>query len=1796
MSQSPELAGGEGFTFEGDAAAFYLVSLLAEAYAPGIDDRIVTCVSVQQRDFGEPLDDVIVDFQAIDQDPARLSLQVKRSLVISAAESNSDFREVIRDAWATLEKPSFRVHIDRFGAAVGTITPSKERALKTLCDWARESMDADHFQARFNKEGSASNDMTVVKDDVVALLAEAKGAPCSGTEIHLFLAHFVLIQFDFLREGATDAPDAINRIRNCLAADEAAKAPLVWSRIVQLARASAGKSGRFDRARLARFVGTTARLQGAISYQRDIDRVTALARSQCNLIPDDIGGTRLARLPLFAELDAKLRSSRVVQVRGMPGSGKSVVIKRMVQRALERGPVLFLKAEQLEGANWFSYAQSSGLRGTDLASFMVEIGAAGTPILFIDAIDRVTRDHQPIILDVLGAIADTPLLDNWKIVVSLRDTGIELLRSWLGDFLDVLTVDTLSIDQITPEEALALAESAPHLEPLLFGAEEVRRIVRRPFFAKVLHQSCLADPSRPAFAPQSEVDLIENWWRRGGYNESGQNALERQRALINIARARARRLNQPVSLGELPSVAHIENLRADGILQHAREGISVRFAHDIFFEWAFFYALADRGAEWMEEVKSCGEPPALARVVELLSQWEYRQAQDWHTHLARIERSEVRSQWTRAWLAGPFGSAALQDNAQLLAETVFADDYHLFRKLLVWFQAEKTAPNTGILESTLSQEERQQFSDLLGGPSDFGAWYRLISFILQRVDDIPPRLYPEIIVIFDVWQNAMARTRNPVSHAILKQCEQWLAAIKWINNSAGPVGHDRSWGDVEDLRSLEKSLRHIVLRSSIGEPSFAMAYLQTVIEQEDIPEALFRDIISYSPLLVRGTPQLAVDLSLTFLRDEVPDERVAREKERLQLAVARRKAIEAKPAAERTRQENMALCSAHSLHAFGNFGYHDWEKLSIQDEGQTYWPASPLREPFHSLFQSDPGQALRLLSALCNHAMKAWRQLHCHASERRGTPLPLALSFPWGEQEFWGTDREYQWFRGTPSAPHVIACGFLALEDWCFAELSRGRTADELIEAIVKENQCIAILGSAAMLALSSETVSDVTLPLIVSQRLLMADQQRYAEDLSPVASLVGFNPRSDKAHVAAVRAINARPIRKTPLSRMVPHFVFAPGALGIRARETLIGFKDKLPFVYAEHRDRPEIRERLTRDALGFEELADAANYRAYRARQESDEVAIVHVSPSVADPANQARAEEASRYLLHSALWQWAAASFDADEIEHRFTIRHAVALARDADSADLFAHPGSDEVDALPILRAAVMATAAMALYFRAECRPDDLAWARNVLSRAILMAEVPDRFQVPGSIIPWHTGIYVARALAAELREGTGSENTAHDFLDLISHPLEIVSLTALEEACGLWSIAPGVVWTALSEALSLCHVQVRSTDDLDEQQPERHRASRAPGEMIEQAEALATTPQDGHQWSPLPSPPPAWTKVEPGSHTLDYRVMVDWDDDSADLLTLWREPDISWHSKNAAEIVKRIPFDEILKSSAKDALLDFLDNALQWTNEKNAPPPLIHGHGNRPPRMSKWTHALGSTLGCVAGLLPLSDMRSRLVDPILALDDDDCWALLAPFANTYICRYMYDAPTVPADAVATLDLCLGRLLQDAIFVPDAYRAGRLSGFHQPELVRALMFVSVEKASAAARYVNGDWREIGRILPLIDRFIRAAGWAGAIMSPYLTLCERAKADYPAEMFVDQILSIVTERVDQLVDWHGTMIPARIAGLVQHFAHRAPRISSSLAQKFLRILDVLVDMGDRRSAALQLGEVFRDVQRTS
>jgi hypothetical protein len=1001
---------------------------------------LVTRVALQQRDFGEPLDDIIVDFQSEAGEMARLSLQVKRSLTISRAASNTDFREIIRDSWGTLSKPEFRRLVDRYGAAVGEVASHRARDLRTLCELARASPTSADFAARFAPGGNVSQAVREIRDDVVTLIEETTETTCSADAIHQFLSHFVLIEHDFMHEGGTSVASVLNSLQACLAPGHAGQAPALWSKLCRLAREGAGRSAVFDRAQLVRKVATEVPLASPLSLRSQVENVATLTCQWLTDIDDSIGGTRLDRPALTAMLKERLASYRVVQIRGLPGSGKSVVLRRSVESELEHGPVLLFKSGRLEGTGWAGFANALGLTGASLVDLLVEIGATGSPTLYIDGIDRIEKQHRSIIRDVVGAVVSSPLLDNWKIVFSLRDNSIEPLRNWLGDLLSTTSIGAVDVDALDEEEAGELAKAKPHLCGLLFGPKQVQEIVRRPFFAKVLDQNFTVGAGDAAFAPQSEVDLIGNWWARGGYDSDGQAATVRQQAIIELGALRARHLEREIAIRQLSpaTVGIVDQFVSDGILQHVRPGHTLRFSHDIFFEWAFFHVLVDCGSAWLQEIRACGELPAVARVVELLSQWEFEHGSDWARILLEVDASQMRSQWTRSWLLAPLTASNFEQSELTYNNAIAADEFRFLKKALVWFQAERTTPNSNILAADLPPDQRVRFADLLGWPADFPTWTRFINFLINRIEAIPVRLYPDIVSLFEVWQNALAGIRNRVSSGLLKLADSWLQEIenaesetrssrRWAMSSTDqPRPAPSRWEALSpDRDHFCKRLSVLILRSAISEPALVKGYLVRLIASERLSDEKFTEIVSHSPILAQSHPDLVVDLTLKHLKQELPQDTQDRLREEARSAVEYRRQIQAKPPEKRTKTEEFALSSLSMPIIGHSVSHHDWQSLSVDSDQQNYWPPSPLREPFRSLFKFAPDQALRLVAELSKHAMTAWRQLHRLDPERAGTPLPLKINFP-GASRSSGEETE-----------NIFGLGECGLRPWSLARIWR---------------------------------------------------------------------------------------------------------------------------------------------------------------------------------------------------------------------------------------------------------------------------------------------------------------------------------------------------------------------------------------------------------------------------------------------------------------------------------------------------------------------------------------------------------------------------------------------------------------------------------------------------------------------------------------------------------------------------------------------------------------------------------------
>lgn len=1800
MSQSPELAGGAGHTFEDRVTARYFAATLAQTGAPGIADRTVTRVALQQRNVGEPLDDLIVDFQS-GQDDARLSLQLKRSLTISDADTNEDFRDIVRDCWLTLQKPDFQNDVDRFGAATESVAVQKRRDLNSLCDFARASPTLADFEARFLPEGDASAAVAAIRADIVSLIAKAKTSPPSQDEVYRFLRHFVLLVFDQLADAASGPAEAIAVLVPTLASAQTDRAPLVWDHLCQLARAGAGRAGQFLRRDLVATLTPVVRLAGAPALRGDLELLNTVARSAVADIEDDVEGTRLERTTPRKQLEEARARYRFVQVQGLPGSGKSVLLRHAVEEVLAQGNVLFLKADRLQGTSWAAFAAGIGLSTASLEDLLTELAATGTPTLFIDGIDRIELAQRPIILDLVRTIVATPALEGWSIIATLRDTGVEHLRTWLPrPLFEANILGVVTVEQLDNTESRALADAQPALEPLLFGPKAVREIVRRPFFAKILGQNFASAHGDASFMPQSEIDLIENWWQRGGYNADGQSAISRRLALLDVAGRRARDLGGPIALTDLrqDSVAMIHQLVSDGILQTGRAGLNVRFAHDIFFEWTCFHILLNAGANWTDELQTIGEPPMFGRIVDLLSQAAFAAGEEWVKALQRLESACMRSQWLRAWLLGPIGSPVFDENEARFLAVVIANDCQLLGRVLVWFQAERTIPNPTVLKgetgaTDMSFERRLRAADLLGWPSDFATWSRLIQLLLRQCDELPAHVVPQIVAIFEVWQNAFADLPNAISKALLAKADQWLQSLEArtmlrtsrLRSRQASEEEEDCWSGLRtSAKDLASDLRRLILRAGRAEPDLTEAYLRRIAGQKEIDADVVEEIFAFSFLLSQTHPAALVNVALLHLQQELPADAAERIEREQEVARAGRDEALAKPKAERTRHDQLAIDGIFSHIGTDSYSSHDWQSLALDDHRPNYFPESPLREPFHSLFAHAPDESLRLLRELSNHAMTAWRQLHRLDWQREAKPIPLEITFPWGAQQFWGTAREYLWSRGV-WAPKSLGCAWLAAENWAFAELDRGANPDSLIRQVVEGNSCIASLGLALTIARQAGAMSDMAQPLVESPRLWRADIRRAQEEFTfKTSTLIGFTREADRPHAAAVDALNKRPIHDGDIRDLAGAIVVGEQARSERMRAAIIRFAEDLQFEFEEQVTDPDARRSLAEFAASMAHWADIANYHAVQQEESNALEAVYFVDPEMMTPEAKARQANARLMLAEQTLFIWAEKSLDSGAIKEMFAYTDALERARQTDSG------GRVESDPGSTASGGVAGAAAVALRFREISTVEERAWARDLLAR---IARAPEQMQpswFSASVIPWHAGIFAARGLAADLRSGDAAASASNDLLTLAAHPLEGVALVAMESLLSLFDVMPRLAWTGLYLSIDLCILPPRTT--AQEDRGEAASASRT------QALATALAAMQVNEGWPVPQAPEApWTFV-PGARPSRRGVMVSPGEFDDELVVdgAWRPSPGIWHSQLAAKIIEFIPVVKVLETpGAREALLSFTASMLNWTIESIAPSWDEDGRDadNRGTDLYEWRDAFARLLARIAGHLPPDQVEHDILAPIVALRSDPCFSLLSPLVDWFLRAHVLDPPIVAPSTERVMSVSLERLLAWRGFDRDGYRAGELRGFDLPSLVKALLFVAALNAPLASRFANGDWHDISLILPTVDRLVRAAGWSVAVMSHFLTLCEHARAEYPAEQFADQVLSILLLGDEALAKWHGTTLLARIAGLVQLFADENSPMPVTLAAPLLRILDVLVDQGDRRSAALQLTEAFREVK---
>lgn len=1784
MATSPELAAGLGFTFEDAVTAVYLSALLREGNAAGTNGHIITRVAQQQKDFGEPLDDVIVDFQAANGDAARLSLQVKRELTVSAAESNKDFRAVVCEAYATVRKTGFRENRDRLGAVTGTISDAKKRVLETTCEWARASLSGAAFLEKIEIEGHASDEQRAIVQCFREIIGELADIPDLDEAVFRVLKHFTLIHFDLLHAGSTTEAAQIDLLRSCLHVDDASKAPILWSSLRLLAREGGGRAATYDRVSLLPKLAGGFRFGGAPSLSANLQQLSDEARHALHTIRDDIAGVPLARRTLVNQADAQVAQHRFVQIIGQPGVGKSVILRRLIERALEKGPVLLLKSDRLAGKTWPSYASAIGLSPCALPTLLAEIGHTGTAVLFIDGLDRIESGQRGIILDLLHAInADAHLRQQWRIIATVRDNGIELLRNWLpATGLTADNVGLVSVESLNDEEVGQLARAKPELHHILTATNKASKIARRPFFIAELAR-LLPAANNQARLPRTETELIEIWWQRAGLSSDEALIGAKQECLIKLANQYGQCMGRPISSKGLNHLA-LRDLKSDGVIRDVRTGHTVTFCHDIFFEWSLFHTFLDQGEDWLTGLREMGQAPAFGRIVELLSQDCYFSNGEWAQQLAVLDATDLRSQWARAWMMAPVCSPLFNDANATFTTAILQADSDRVRRLAVWFQAEKTQPNPRVFTdkafATYPRHELIRIADYWAWPSDIYSWENCCAWLLQHLPKCDVTTIPDILTVFEVWQNALQGVENHLSSQIVAQVRAWLIDIedRYHAEKFGDRDHGK-WECLEGrdaVEDLEKRLRNILLRAAAHPAAATHSYLQRVAVRPRLLERIYKEIIEFSPSLAAFASNDLANLTLARFLETLPCDKLIRRTE-----------CEVGDLMDEQAEEDATNALFQEIGYGNDFSDRDWRKLAISDDHKPW--ATPLCEPFATLFASAPNEAHSLVRTLCNHAIRAWRQLNALAGNRDGTPLPLELSFPWGPQAFWGDSHEYAWFRGA-WAPSVIRSGLMALEAWAFAQLESGHTIDQVIKEVVQGHECCAVLGIASALALSQTHLSSTTLSLATCQQLWLWDIERTVHEGSSHSNMIGFDCNSPQTHIDAVRAGNERPCRRIDVRQLafglvVHHDEQLRGA----AQAAICAFPQNIPFRFEEQKQDAQFIAGRQHTAAIWAEIGHGNNY-SLEPTTDKHRFQLKFDNPKLKEAPAVVQLREHEDRSSRLGLLMWANQCIETQQLAPSYTIAAALqqAIAMDvpgiidAVSTNL-PFPGNPAD--------IIAAVAATAICFADQVPEDERKWAENALLRTLRVPNFFNEGTDAGSSIPFNPKIYAVKGLAACITQGSCVLEAQLALLQAAANPSEEVSAAAIHAGLGLWDTQPDFAWLMLDLALQISIGQ----------RPKKLVSAFGYGHdsnmpYLEQVASLATNRLGSIvNWDKkLVSLPAAWGELFE-SPNIDHILKPRFPTRRKIYL---QEPDPFLRWDFLRKFLLAIPVAKMMRSAPqRTELLHLCEQLVLWTTERLHPLCLAALPPKEQPEMRKaqlweWNDQLFRFLAYVALELDLNDAKNIILQPLARLKTKIQISLLQPFITELSCIVM-DRPILNLNAIELLKNCAHHLMTFKDWRDARVGDGRIHKLHWSIIIQSICFVQVESARLSARFANGNWQDIESLLPVFDPMIKAGGDIIDVTDAFFTLCERAIKHYPTTVFIEQVQAFFALQQGVPTGWRGTVLMSRLATLIQLFAEKSLPLEPAIAQAMLAILDRLVDMGNRRAAALRGSDSFRAIR---
>jgi len=1628
---SPFSSGGGGTHFEARVAASFIAAVLCEAPVRGLPGDFARAVQSQRAAFDEPLDDIIVKAVRQDGRETQLDIQIKNKLTFT--ENDPEWVDVLKRAWDTFAKDTFDPTLHRIGVGIGTYSARVDQHYQSVLTWATYSTEGRDFQERIQKGDYSHKDKQEFVDTVrTVLMAHVERKP-TDDEVWRFLSSFVIIHFDFQSGDASrDTAGVVDRLKGLLAPANRGLAAGIWDYLVKKAGELIPAGGGASRATLAQQLSRDGfSLGSAPSFWKDIatlQRESALALGD---IKGHIHGLRLHRADPYQSVREGLEEARFIQIDGEPGSGKSVLLKDLAEECRRNGPVLVLKDTRIQPKGWASHAHVLGV-SADLPSLLREYACGGSPVLFIDGIDKIVDPAiQLTVNDVLKAIAFDDALAQWRIVVTVREQNLRHLETWLDpDALKKLPLRTVTVGALNDNELDIVARCFPRLRPLLNQSDNADIILRRPFFLDAM--LTLAGLEGTERLPATEVELLKLWWDLGGSDRADFSLSQHRRnLLLQLAERLATGPNRPISINDLAPES-IAELKSAGILRDKDLGHSVVFTHDIYEEWALCQLLISRGCDLAVFLKNHSEADVFARPVRLFGTYLLEtklSAEDWKTLYGNLGGGDLRPVWQRAVLTSSLHSTRATQLLRGVANYLLESNGDHLRKMLMALATTEVLPNPVFLDEKLTPDIKPADRAMLAHHTALPkavTWVHFLDWLMPLVPTLPPRLIPDLLPVFATWQNAFAGNRVRHCRQIGQLSYGWLIALEEANHARDYRDVRAPFGGAFNGRDIEKSLRALFL-SSVGDvPTLGSEYLRKKLADQDRLHIFRGPILSNCGALVRHLPAELVDFFLgAFL--EKPEDRIDR---------------------------------------FGGYSPHLIRELGVAEDHQFY-PASPIQPPFLGLLNSNEAEGLRLVHSLCNHSISVWRWACQHKSWRSPVqPIPLTVTFPWGQQNFWGDDQVYLWFRGTWGSD-AVRSALMALEQWALTSCEKGAPFEEVFRKVIEGNDSVAALGVGLSLCLAYPGKSlECALPLVTCPYLWDWDISRFVQDRGLHTNEIGDWHRH-RVQLNAVHKLNEYPHRGREIRYLLPYFVCSGDEdLINRYAAAIRSLPENLPLSYEEEKAEEGHLNALREKMTLFSEQGDPAHFKA-EPTEDGKHIKIWNDPPSLKQEKYRVRQQEQEQLSEFASVAIWAQKALDGGVVGEQISIEEAVAKVKQWDQPGVF--DGDDAQAFEEEQRAGAIAGAAFvaARYTNDAQGADLLEWCRDVFDRALSATRKTSRWSSRGTILSMNPLVFAAHGYAALLAKGQDLAHCQGALLRLAVDPLEGVQSTVFAAASQFAGARPTFYWLLLDLALGQCVVTDEQIPNYDSILCDAKEAE-FKEKLLARAEALAasgTIPD-------LPAIPLPWIKSA-GRQKSEHR----------DTKGFGKNKTIFLHHL-AGRVLFHAPLEPVLADATRRVkFLKTVGELLDWTIQEIIPPfadSRHHHTGNTP---FEWVFAFAAWCGRVCAYLTPAEAHQAVLDRTFSRDTDTALLIMQGVTKSFMIQAFLRAKGITADS-----LTLWRDITDWIFASRAWHPD--SEHLDREFVTcafAVLFCVAPDFSPLRCGVEPGWPHLAKFNPILERAV-------------------------------------------------------------------------------------------------------------